>query len=346
MLSLENDILELSKDGDDTYSKTVNLSKYKNGIDYILNEIKLLGSKVSNGEVSTNIQDLAEILLFSSPEQMFELTADNNNLNLVYRPNTDFYKYFPNESNKTKGVITATLSRDKIKKLLGPISATDDHTLSLDGNTLKLGKESDSNYLKTVDLSKYVNNNILVGSGRPDVEGHPQYRNYTKGSIYIDQSITDGALLWVRDGIWRVLIGDTGWRTLTTVNTLGRSVIEIRRINNTAYLNFGGLDWGLFGHKKFSEITSKKDNKSFRLAEPGNIPNGYRQQWSYLGSVISDINTPGQIVGTYYVGGMSDSNFIKMFYNSKDVPNTDVSDLRLQPGTWSVHRDQPWPRLN
>ena len=351
---LNEDTLTYGKELDDSEDQTVDLSKYKDGVNSLLSDIRTLNRKSSLNNIPEPIAALAEIFATSAPQAKFLLGNDNSSLDLLFKNSDTYYEYTPNESKPTNPhTVIATLTRDQLKSLLGPINATDNHTLSLDGNTLKLGKESDPNYSRTVDLSKYANsgtstsssnNYIIEGTGRPDNNAHPN-NNAPKGTVYIDTEVTDGASIWLKDTKWKVVIGDTGWRPLTTINTIGTSKIEIRRVNNTSYIQFGGLTWGLFGHKKFSQIIAKKDAKSFRLVDIGQVPEGYRQHGAYLGSIISDVKTPGQIVGTYYVAGISDSNFVKMFYNSINVPDYEVSDLRLQPGTWSVDISQPWPKL-
>ena len=147
----------------------------------ILNTIKRLSSNHPSGELDELVSDLAEVIYFAAPELYYELNRDNTNLNLVYKPSSNAMKYFPNETNKTPHLIVASMTRDTLKTLLGPISATDNHTLSLSENTLKLGKESDPNYSKTVDLSKYVNNPpVDVEQLKKDVLGAiPSMPEYT-----------------------------------------------------------------------------------------------------------------------------------------------------------------------
>ena len=347
---LNEDTLTYGKELDNSEDQTVDLSKYKDGVNSLLSSIRDLNRKSSLNNIPEPIATLAEIFAASAPPAKFLLGNNNSSLDLLFKNSDSYYEYTPNESKKNDPhTVIATLTREQLKSLLGPISATSDNpTLSLEDNILKLGKESDPTYSKTVDLSKYanvINTNIMVGIGRPDKEDHDRYNINVKGMMYIDKDVTDGAFLWLRTDRWRVVIGDTGWRPLNTINTLGKSKIEIRRVNNSVYIQFGGLTWGLFGHKKFSQIIDKKDARSFRVVEPGQVPDGYRQQGAYIGSIISDIKTPGQIVGTYYIGGITDSNFIKIFYSNIDVPDAEISDWRLQPGTWSVDPNQPWPKL-
>ena len=189
-------------------------------------------------------------------------------------------------------------------------------------------------------------NKLISGSGRPDANDHPNH-NAPVGTIFVDVNSTNGASVWYKDktNAWKVIVGDTGWIDLKNINTYDKSKIQIRRINDVVYLKFGGLAYGLFGHIPYSKITSKKEkNKIFRIVDIGGIPIGFRSDDAFIGSIISDVESPGSIVASYYVGGQSDANFIKVLYNST-VPETDVKDLRPQPGVWPVGINQPWPKI-
>lgn len=187
---------------------------------------------------------------------------------------------------------------------------------------------------------------MISGTGRPDATDHPN-NSAPVGTIFVDVNTTHGASIWHKDktNVWKVIVGDTGWQNITTINTYDHSEIHIRRINNLVYLKFSGLSFGLFGHIPYAKMISKKEkNKIFRLVDVNNIPIGFRSDDAYIGSIISDIESPGSIVASYYVGGQSDSNFIKVLYGST-VPEKDVKDLRPQPGTWPVGSNQPWPKI-
>lgn len=189
-------------------------------------------------------------------------------------------------------------------------------------------------------------NKLISGSGRPDANDHPNH-NAPVGTIFVDVNSTNGASVWYKDktNTWKVIVGDTKWQKLKTINLYDRSEISIRRINDIVYLKFGGLGFGLFGHIPYGRMISKKEkNKIFRIVDISGIPIGFRSDDAYIGSIISDIDMPGSIVANYYVGGQSDANFIKVLYNSM-IPETDVKDLRPQPGTWPIGNNQPWPTL-
>lgn len=190
------------------------------------------------------------------------------------------------------------------------------------------------------------NNTVISGTGRPDANDHPNH-NASVGTIFVDVNSTNGASVWYKDktNTWKVIVGDTGWIDLKNINTYDKSKIQIRRINDVVYLKFGGLQYGLFGHIPYGKMTTKKEkNKIFRIVDIGGIPIGFRSDDAYIGSIISDIDEPGSIVASYYVGGQSDSNFIKVLYNST-VPEKDVKDLRPQPGSWPIGNNQSWPKI-
>lgn len=189
-------------------------------------------------------------------------------------------------------------------------------------------------------------NKLISGSGRPDATDHPN-NNAPVGTIFIDVNSTNGASVWYKDktNTWKVIVGDTGWYKIKTINLYDRSEISIRRINDIVYLKFGGLTYGLFGHIPYGKMTSKKEkNKIFRIVDISGIPIGFRSDDAYIGSIISDVESPGSIVASYYVGGQSDSNFIKVLYNNT-VPEKDVKDLRPQPGSWLIGNNQSWPKI-
>lgn len=101
-LTMEEDNLVLSKEGDDSYRKVINLSKYRD---------EVTGQTVDVEQIKKDI--LAAITI----------------------PNAETIK----------------------EEILQSLPTIPNYTLTLNENTLTLGKESDSEYAKTIDLSKYVN---------------------------------------------------------------------------------------------------------------------------------------------------------------------------------------------
>ena len=107
------------------------------------------------------------------------------------------------------------------------------------------------------------------------------------GTTYVDMEVTNGALKWIKQSGsgntgWKVLIGDTGWRTLNSVSRAGNSFIKIRRVNNLVTYQFGGLQWGWFGVGRrngpgFVRHNSSGD-KGAKLTYPNGIPEGFRSE--------------------------------------------------------------------
>lgn len=171
------------------------------------------------------------------------------------------------------------------------------------------------------------------------------------GTTYVDVNVTNGALKWIKEKGngntgWRVLIGDTGWRTLNTVSklTVGSrtSFIKIRRVNNLVSYNFGGLDWGWFGIIRrngpgFVRHHSTGD-RGVKVLNPGNIPEGFRSESSLIGSIYSDSGKP---YGIWYLGGKSDANYIQFSFNDVIPTDRDIGDIRVSAVSYIT--DDPWP---
>ena len=167
------------------------------------------------------------------------------------------------------------------------------------------------------------------------------------GTTYVDVNVTNGALKWIKESGngntgWRVLIGDTGWRTLNSVSRSGNSFIKIRRVNNLVTYQFGGLQWGWFGVGRrngpgFVRHNSSGD-KGAKLTYPNGIPEGFRSENSLVGPIYDDKGRP---YGIWYLGGKSDLNFIQFTFN-EDIPtNKDIGDIRVS--SISYLTDEPWP---
>lgn len=398
-LTLNENTLTLGKEGDPSYSKTIDLSKYVNGPAVDTEQLKqdIIAAFPKHTVTSTEV-----ITALSTAEQHdIETLSDTiiqNIGDLTFHKETDKYvvKYKANGSDEEHAVDMLEIpfsslrelptntpaepvTIEKILELLKDESKVDvlnqiKEKLSIrppvspsklisepsvTNGVLKFNTETDA---PTVDFtndfytkakvdellrsSSGPNNTVISGTGRPDATYHPN-NNAPIGTIFIDVNNTHGASIWHRNKMngWRVIAGDTGWQKISTINTYDGSQINIRRINDSVYLKFSGLNFGLFGHIPYGQMTSKKEkNKIFRIVDVGNIPMGFRSDDAYIGTIISDIESPGAIVASYYVGGQSDSNFIKVLYNNT-VPEKDVKDLRPQPGTWPVGYNQPWPRI-
>lgn len=167
------------------------------------------------------------------------------------------------------------------------------------------------------------------------------------GTTYVDVEVTNGALKWIKqlgtgNTGWKVLIGDTGWRTLNSVSRLGNSFIKIRRVNNLVTYNFGGLQWGWFGIIRrngpgFLRHNSSGD-KGAKVVAPNGIPEGFRSENSLVGPTYDDKGRP---YGIWYLGGKSDLNFIQFTFNENIPTDRDIGDIRVSAISYVT--DEDWP---
>lgn len=188
---------------------------------------------------------------------------------------------------------------------------------------------------------------VLKGDGRPDLK--PEMNGKPKGTLYKDNAVTDGAVLWLKTGNgnnWKVITGDTGWLTLKrTASMMPNSFVKIRRLSDTVFYSFGGGTWGWFGIVRrggpnFAGQGSFKE-KGCRIITPGGIPEGFRSANSLVGTTYKD---GAAVYGTIYLGGMSDSNFIALSFLNEIPTDKDTPDIRMSPLSYPT--DQAWPRLD
>lgn len=218
-------------------------------------------------------------------------------------------------------------------------------------NALESGSSSSSGNGSTADeealLRKIEETGMSGGYGRPDLK--PELNDKPKGMLYKDNSVTDGAFLWLKTGSgnnWKVISGDTGWIELKKTSSLmSTSYIKIRRLNDTIYFSFGGGQWGWFGIVKrggtgFVNQGSFKD-KGCRIIALGGIPEGFRTVSSQVGTTFKD---GAEVYGTIYLGGTSDSNFMALSFLNDIPTDRDTNDIRVSPISYPT--DQAWPRLD
>lgn len=167
------------------------------------------------------------------------------------------------------------------------------------------------------------------------------------GTTYVDTAVTNGALKWIKESGngdigWKILIGDTGWRTLNSLSRLGSSFIKIRRVNNLVTYHFGGLQWGWFGIGRrggpgFVGHGSSGTRGAKVLGVDG-IPYGFRTPISLVGPTFND---GGQPYGVWYLGGKSDSNYIQFTFNNEIPTDRDIGDIRVSAVSYIT--DEDWP---
>lgn len=167
------------------------------------------------------------------------------------------------------------------------------------------------------------------------------------GTTYVDMEVTNGALKWIKqsgsdNSGWKVLIGDTGWRTLNSVSRLGNSFIKIRRVNNLVTYNFGGLQWGWFGIIRRNGPGFARHNstgeRGAKVLTPNSIPEGFRSENSLIGGIYNDAGKP---YGIWYLGGKSDSNYIQFSFNDPIPTDRDIGDIRVSAISYVT--DEDWP---
>ena len=209
--------------------------------------------------------------------------------------------------------------------------------LTLTGNTL--GIVGGNNV--TLPLPENVGHEIR-GTGSPEGRITAEI-----GTTYVDVNVTNGALKWIKESGngntgWKVLIGDTGWRTLNSVSKLGNSFVKIRRVNNLVLYQFGGLQWGWFGIVRrggqgYSSQISDAERNCFIVFRDG-IPTGFRTQSSLTGNIYND---NGIVYGTWYVGGAADQNHLRFQFLNPIPTDRDIGDIRVS--TISYLTDEGWP---
>jgi len=218
--------------------------------------------------------------------------------------------------------------------------------LSLSGNTLILSDGGGSVNLPTSGqngpATPTTSSSELSGNGIPEgkIEG-------TLGQTYVDLRKTNGAVKWIKttnSGMtgWAVLYGDTGWKTLNISSKLGGSYLKVRRLNNQVSYQFGGLSWGWFGIVRrngpgYSIQPSDKERNVFILGLQG-IPLGYRSEGSLIGDIYND---KGVRYGTWYLGGLGDSNMLRFQFTDPVPTDRDIGDIRVS--TISYVTNDPWP---
>lgn len=218
--------------------------------------------------------------------------------------------------------------------------------LTLTGNTL--GIVGGNNV--TLSIPDNVGHEIR-GTGSPEGRITAEI-----GTTYVDVNATNGALKWIKESGngntgWRVLIGDTGWRTLPILNKRGNAKVQVRRINNEIVVKFDGLQWGWFGvddlEKQNGKIVDKTvDGKKYTWiklnAGQGDqvLPEGFRSASSLLSGLYGDL---GDLLGSAYVGGTADSNAIQLRYamERNALTSNILSQIRISPVVFTT--DDPWP---
>ena len=209
--------------------------------------------------------------------------------------------------------------------------------LTLTGNTLGIAGGNNV----TLPIPDNVGHEIR-GTGSPEGRITAEI-----GTTYVDVNATNGALKWIKESGngntgWKVLIGDTGWRTLNITSKLGNSFVKIRRVNNLVTYQFGGLQWGWFGIVRRDGqgyIVQVSDlERNCMIMDYNTIPVGFRSLYSLIGNIYND---NGIIYGTWYLGGYEDQNHLRFQFLNPVPTDRDIGDIRVS--IISYLTDEAWP---
>ena len=215
--------------------------------------------------------------------------------------------------------------------------------ISINGNIVTLSDGGGSIILPaSANASGQVNEYEIHGTGMPNGKVVAPV-----GTTYVDTAVTNGALKWIKrrgnhnDG-WEVLTGDTGWRTLPIVSKLGNSYLKVRRKNDTVMYQFGGLSWGWFGIVRrggagYQVQPSDRERNCYILGLNG-VPVGFRSEFSLIGGIYNDKGVP---YGTWYLGGVGDSNMLRFQFTDPVPTDLDIGDIRVS--SISYLTSEPWP---
>lgn len=180
-------------------------------------------------------------------------------------------------------------------------------------------------------------------------EGFPYNLAADIGATYVDTTAKNGAYKWIKKKAgtgwqtWSILAGDTGpVRPNTIQSNFGNAYIELRRINSTVEITFGGLQWGWFGIKRrgsegYIPQSSDKE-RNVTILPIGGLPSGFRPTASKIGIMMND---KGKRYGTWYVGGSSDKNHVRLQFDDPVPTDRDITDIRFTSMSYTT--DDPWP---
>ena len=180
------------------------------------------------------------------------------------------------------------------------------------------------------------NNKILHGAGKP--KGVVQADVNT---IYIDRTKANGAFMWLKTGStnndWKVLKGDTG--TIEFNSKILNGKVRLRRVDNWVIVNFGGLQWDLFGLKPKADINVGNVRKSTYLTTTAlqlkltnvtnhsafTIPYGLRSTYPIYSPFFHD---SGVLLGSILIAPNSDGNQIRFNIVGTEYADNGYTDLR------------------
>lgn len=284
----------------------------------------------------TNLENRPQVEAYNDADIKQRLTALENNH--VTTEKIDETKFVSPAELEAKHYLTETQAESVYAKKSEIPNTTNFATTDSVNNLLRTQGEQSVKISALESKSAYE----IHGTGMPNGQVEAPI-----GTTYVDLNVTNGALKWIKHSGtgntgWKVLIGDTGWRTLSSVSRVGNSFIKIRRVNNLVTYQFGGLQWGWFGVGRrngpgFVRHNSSGD-KGAKLTYPNGIPEGFRSENSLVGPTYDDKGRP---YGIWYLGGKSDLNFIQFTFNENIPTDKDIGDIRVSAISYLT--DEDWP---
>lgn len=211
------------------------------------------------------------------------------------------------------------------------------------------GLQNQTSRLATKNDLEELKRNVEANDTDLKGEGFPYDLKADIGTTYVDTTAKNGAYKWIKKSpgtgwrTWSILAGDTGpVRPNTIQSNLDNAYIELRRINSTVEITFGGLKWGWFGIKRrgaegyYPQSSDKERNVT--ILPIGALPLGFRPTGSKIGIMMND---KGQRYGTWYVGGSTDKNHVRLQFDDPVPTDRDITDIRFTNMTYTT--DDPWP---
>ena len=220
--------------------------------------------------------------------------------------------------------------------------------LTLSGNTLILSDGGGSvnlptNATPTPSGTGQSNEYEIRGTGFPNGKVTAPV-----GTTYVDTAVTNGALKWIKrtgdnNQGWEVLTGDTGWKRLSISSGYNQSNLRVRRINNIVTYKLDGLPKDRFGIVRRGGpgyLANSSDlERDVYILFSNRIPVGYRSDFSLSGQIF---NGAGDIYGTWYIGGISNSNYFAFHFTNPVPTDNNITDIVVS--NISYITSDPWPK--
>lgn len=310
-------------------------------IAHILDDINVLKAKPDNDTIYNDKPLVGRV-------EALENKPSVDTSNLVTRDELDSKGYLTQHQSldgyAKKSEIPQPYNDSGVKQRLSAIEQKEPQKLSLSGNTVSLSGGGGSIVLSApANTGGQVNEYEIYGQGMPNGKVTAPV-----GTTYVDTAVTNGALKWIKESEngntgWKVLIGDTGWRTLKALSLVTlknkTSEVKIRRVNNWVSFTFGGLDSGFFGiirrgGKGF--VGFQRDTHALILSG-GGIPVGFRSEASLIGNLYLNL----ELAGNWYLGGKSDGHYMLLNFINQIPTTNDITNIRFS--SISYLTDDPWP---